>query len=102
MTTDDLSDHAFAVLDGYWTLCSPTEALLFFVDEYLEYSERNHPFQIGDETLTDRDVITVLSELLAYFASRNDDGNEVVVTSLRQQSSLLNALATYVGRKRMK
>ncbi len=103
MNTAKLSDHAESVLDGYWTLCSPYEAVQYFVEEYIDYSERNRPFLIGDdEALNDKQVIAIVAELLAHFNNRSDAEQYVADKIPFQESRIRTAIRNYVLRKRMK
>lgn len=100
MPYDELDDLPVAILDGYWTLCTPTEAMLFFIDEYLSMNFEGKPMYLNDHAVTDRDVVVALSQLLAYFASK-EDTSEAPITPVPQYRSLRKAIADYVGRKRM-
>lgn len=100
MPYDELDDLPVAILDGYWTLCTPTEAMLFFIDEYLSMNFEGKPMYLNDHAVTDRDVVVALSQLLAYFASK-EDTSEASITPVPQYRSLRKAIADYVGRKRM-
>lgn len=98
MTTNNdheqLNDLAVAVIDGYWTLCSPTEAMMFFIEEYLSCVENDKPFYYGDEIAHDRDVIVALSQVLTYFA------NKPVVEYVPERKTLamrVGALARRLG-----
>lgn len=100
MPYDELDELSVAVLDGYWTLCTPTEAMLSFVDEYLSMNFEGKPMYLNEQIVSDRDVVVALSQLLAYFASK-EDTSEVLIAPVPQHRSLRKAIADYVGRKRM-
>lgn len=89
VSLEGLSDDASIVLDGYMILCSPIEAVSYFVDEYLDYSERNHPFLVGDEEWGDKQVLAVTSELLTHLAGMDEyrfNPDEIVIDeSIRER-----------------
>ena len=99
MPYDDLDELPVAILDGYWTLCTPTEAMLFFVDEYLSMNFEGKPMYLNDHVVSDRDVVVALSQLLAYFASK-DDGDDALIAVAPRHPSLRKVIADYLGRKR--
>lgn len=100
MPYDELDDLPVAILDGYWTLCTPTEAMLFFIDEYLSMNFEGKPMYLNEQIVSDRDVVVALSQLLAYFAIK-EDTSEAPIAPVPQHRSLRKAIADYVGRKRM-
>lgn len=69
-TEVELSDLAFAILDGYWTLCSPANAIGFAIGEFLERTEDN-PFTYNDEIVTAEQMLSATEELINYFEDAN-------------------------------
>ena len=69
-TEVELSDLAFAILDGYWTLCSPADAIGFAIGEFLERTEDN-PFTYNDEIVTAEQMLSATEELINYFEDAN-------------------------------
>lgn len=101
MKYDELDDLPVAILDGYWTLCTPTEAMLFFIDEYLAMNFDGKPMYVNEQVVTDRDVVVALSQLLEYFAKKDAEtsNDTVLVTSHHQTSGIRTAIRNYLVRK---
>ena len=102
MKQNELNDLALSALDGYWTLCTPMEAMMFFADEYLSMTDENKPFYLNDEIIGDRDVVIALSQLLAYFINREPDTDDyqTLMTSQLRESRVRKVIRKYLIRRK--
>ena len=65
-----LGELADGILDGYFILCSPAEAIGFAIGEFLERPEDN-PFTFNDKVVTANEMLEAVAELLTYFEDAN-------------------------------
>jgi hypothetical protein len=66
----ELSDLAQGILDGYWILYTPANAISFAIGEFLERSDDN-PFTYNDEVVTAEQMLSATDELINYFEDAN-------------------------------
>lgn len=81
-TEAELSDLAEGILDGYFTLCTPAQAISFAIGEFLERPEDN-PFTYNDEIVTAEQMLSATDELINHFEDANgwrayDHSNDAV------------------------
>lgn len=69
-TKAELSDLAEGILDGYFILCTPAQAISFAIGEFLERTEDN-PFTYNDEIVTAEQMLSATDELINYFEDAN-------------------------------
>ena len=105
----ELSDLAQGILDGYWILCSPANAISFAISEFLERTDDN-PFTYNDDVVTAEQMLSATNELINYFEDANswrahdypDDAveinkaGELVARSLRKPPSRLTRFFYYM------
>jgi hypothetical protein len=69
-TEAELSDLAEGILDGYFILCTPAQAISFAIGEFLERTDDN-PFTYNDEVVTAEQMLSATDELINYFEDAN-------------------------------
>jgi hypothetical protein len=67
MTTTKLSDLSEALIEGYWILNDPADAVASAIGDFLD---RPHFYLVGDEPVTPLEFITAIGEIIDYFQGR--------------------------------
>lgn len=67
--TYEISDLAQGILDGYFILCSPAEAIGVAIGDFLS---RPDEFTFNDDLVTANEMLEAVAELIARFEENNE------------------------------
>ena len=73
--TNTLSPIAEAIVDGYWTLCSGSEAVQYAIEDYLSRTPESGmvPWSPdGESIVTPEEFLTAIVEVLEYFRAKGE------------------------------
>ena len=68
-----ISDLADAMIENYWLLCSPQQAIANALGDYAQMMEAKTLFWYNDEIVTPEMFITALSEMVVWFLENHSD-----------------------------
>lgn len=68
-----LSDLADAMIENYWLLCSPQQAVANALGEYVRTMECDTPYLYGDDTITPEQFLKALNEMVGWFMTNTSE-----------------------------
>ena len=68
-----ISDLADAMIEQYWLLCSPQQAVANALGDYAQMMEAKTPFSYNDEIVTPEMFITALNEMMLWFLENHSE-----------------------------
>lgn len=75
-TRTEISELANAMIDNYWVLCSPTQAVANALAEYTHLMNLNIPFLYGEDVISQEAFLNALNEMMAWFLANAADWKE--------------------------